>query len=249
MSPVALIVDDDTAALTIMKRYLEDIMEVLIASSGRQAIEIARENPIDIILLDYEMPMMNGITTLEYLRNLKNCINAPVIMITGKNDRQTVMNSLVMGIDAYLLKPIEKDTLIKTILDMLRKKSVKGNKKTVVAIDDDMSYLKQINNLLQDDYHVIMINSAKLAASYLTSHVPDVILLDYQLPLYNGITLIKLIQQNNTCQNVPIIILSGNLDQKTVKEIFPFKPAAMLAKPVEKEDLLRHIKEVLSQQE
>lgn len=249
MSSTVLIVDDDSGTLNILKSYLEDIVDVQIANNGRQAIEIAREMTIDIILLDYEMPMMDGISTLENLRNLKTCINVPVIMITGRNDRHAVMNSIIMGIDGYLLKPIRKETLIDTVLEMIRKKSVKGDKKTIVAIDDDMSYLKQINNFLQDDYHVIMINSAKLAANYLLSHVPDVILLDYQIPLYNGVTLMKIIHQNSLCQNVPIIILSGTLDQEAVKEISPFKPAAVLAKPVEKEVLLAHIYKALNNSE
>ncbi|MDD6491027.1 MAG: response regulator [Firmicutes bacterium] len=249
MGPTVLIVDDDAGTLNVLKTYLDDIVNVQIASSGRQAIDIAREMSIDVILLDYEMPMMDGIATLENLRNLKTCINVPVIMITGRNDRHAVMNSIVMGIDGYLLKPISKETLIDTVLDMLKKKTVKGDKKTIVAIDDDMSYLKQINNFLQDDYHVIMINSAKLAVNYLLSHVPDVILLDYQIPLYNGVTLMKLIHQNSSCQNVPIIFLSGTLDQEAVKEISPFKPSAVLAKPVEREVLLQHIHKALTKPE
>lgn len=247
--PRVLIIDDDVEFLNVMKVYLEDIAEVTLASSGRQAVQLAQEISIDVILLDFEMPIMDGVKTLTHLRNLKACINVPVIMLTGRNDRYAVMNSLVMGIDGYLLKPISKDTLIETVMEAYRKKTEKGNKKIILAIDDDMTYLKHLNSLLKDTYHVIMINSARLALNYLSNHVPDIILLDYKIPLFNGVTLMRLIQQNSLCQNVPFIILSGELDVEVLKELYPYKPAAVLAKPVEKEVLLEHIQQTLSNSE
>ena len=72
------------------------------------------------------MPIMDGVKTLTNLRNLKSCINVPVIMITGRSDRYAVMNSLVMGIDGYLLKPVDKDVLVETVLETYQKKSIKG---------------------------------------------------------------------------------------------------------------------------
>lgn len=243
--PCVMIVDDDVESLDVMKSFLQEDADVLLASSGRQAIQLAQENQIDVILLDFEMPVMDGMKTLTYLRNIKECINVPIIMVTGRNDRYAVMNSLVMGIDGYLLKPIRKSALIKTISEALEKRSIRGEKKTVVAIDDDMAYLKQLNNFLKDSYHFIMINSARLAANYLTNHVPDVILLDYQMPLYNGVTLMKLIQQNSLCQRVPIIILSGTLNQEALKEIYLHNPYAILTKPVNQEILLENIQQAI----
>ena len=102
--PCVMIVDDDVEELDVMKSLLQEDADVLLASSGRKAIQLAQENQIDVILLDFEMPVMDGMRTLTYLRNIKECINVPVIMVTGRNDRYAVMNSLVMGIDGYLLK-------------------------------------------------------------------------------------------------------------------------------------------------
>ena len=249
MKPNVLVVDDDVEFLNIVKTYLEDVVNVELASSGRQALRLAHAVPIDLILLDFEMPIMDGVKTLTNLRNLKSCINVPVIMITGRSDRYAVMNSLVMGIDGYLLKPVDKETLVNTVLETYHKKSIKGNKKTIVAIDDDMSYLKQLNSFLKETYHVIMINSARLALEYLQNHIPDIIILDYQIPLFNGVTLMKMIQQNTGNEKVPFIILSGTLDQKAIMEFCPYKPAAVLAKPVEKEVLLEHIEQALLENE
>ena len=244
--PRVLIIDDDVEFLEVMKSFLQDIVDVEIAVGGRQAIQLVQETHVDLILLDFEMPVMDGMKTLTYLRNLKECINVPVIMLTGRRDQYAVTNSLVMGIDGYLLKPVSKDMLIETVTKTLEKRSEKGEKKIVVAIDDDMSYLKQLNSFLKDKYHVIMINSARLAFNYLSNHEPDIILLDYQIPLYNGVTLMKMLEQNSLCQNKPIIILSGTLDQEAIKELYIHKPAAVLAKPVSQKILLEQIQQALS---
>lgn len=242
----ALVVDDDPETLDVIKLYLSETANVTAASSGRQALLYAHQQ-LDVIILDIEMPVMNGFQTLEQLRNLKECINVPVIMLTGKRDKYSVMNSIAMGIDGYLVKPVNKEELLAKIAEVCEKKPVQNNRKTVLAIDDDMSFLKQVNSQLKDRYDVIMINSTRLALDYLTDHVPDIILLDYQMPLYSGVAVISIIQQNANCQNVPVIILSGTLDQKAVLEFYPHSPAAYLAKPVSKEALIEKIEQALSE--
>lgn len=244
--PNILVIDDDAETLETMKLLLSDIANVTTVSNGRQAINCAHEQHPDVILLDLEMPVMDGFRTLEHLRNIKECINVPVIMLTGKSDKYSVMNSIAMGVDGYLLKPVSKDILISKINEVLQKEQQPQKLKTVLAIDDDMSYLKQINSLLQDYYNVIMINSTKLALDYLTNHVPDVILLDYQMPLYNGVTMINIIHQNKNCRDVPFIILSGSLDRDAILDFYPHDPVTYLTKPVSQEVLLEKIELALN---
>ena len=113
-------------------------------------------------------------------------------------------------------------------------------------IDDDMSYLKQLNNMLSESYNVIMINSAKLALDYLLKHTPDAILLDYQMPLYNGANVMNMIQKNTDRKPIPIIILSGALNREAVQECYAYNPFAYLVKPVSKETLIEHLEQALA---
>jgi CheY-like chemotaxis protein len=219
---------------------------VTTATNGRQALQYVRQQKFDVVLLDIEMPIMNGFKTLEQLRNLEECINMSVIMLTGKSDKLSVMDSIAMGIDGYLIKPVPKDELISKINEVCNKRRDHVKSKTVLAIDDDMSYLKQLNSLLQDRYNVIMINSTKLALDYLTNHTPDVILLDYQMPLYNGVALLNIIRQNEVNQNIPVIVLSGSLNPKALFDFYSHSPAGYLAKPVSRDVLLAKIEEVLA---
>ena len=150
-----------------------------------------------------------------------------------------------MGVDGYLVKPVSKDTLINKVNEVYESRRAKDNRKTVLLIDDDLPYLKQLNTMLNENYNVIMINSAKLALNYLMKNTPDVIVLDYQMPLYNGANVMNMIQKNHIGRPIPIIILSGALDRDALQECYVYNPAACLAKPVTKEILIENIENVL----
>lgn len=241
-----LIVDDDQEVLDNLKLYLEDSMQVVTARNGRQAVEYMVANTVDIILLDVEMPIMNGFITLERLRNLKNCINIPIIMVTGKNDKSTVIKFMSKGVDDYIIKPIDKALLKEKIETVLEHRDSGEGKKTVLTVDDDMNYLKTVRGYLCDEYNVIMINSSKLAMEYLAKYVPDIILLDYHMPLYNGTAIMNLLQKENSTKDIPVVILSGNLNVEAMQECVKYNPAAYIVKPVNKEVLKDTIKRVLN---
>lgn len=248
MLPNVLIVDNDKQTLETMSLYLEDAATVSTVLGGRQALDFVQQNPVDVILLDVDMPIMDGFSTLEQLRNIEKCINVPVILVTGKTDKHTIFNSYIMGVDGYLAKPVSKDVLINKINEVYQVKESKDHKKTVLMIDDDMPYLKQLNSMLSEHYNVIMINSAKLAMDYLLTHTPDVILLDYQMPLYNGANVMNMIQKNTLNDNkkpIPIIILSGTLDREALQECYVYNPFAYLVKPVSKDALVENIEQAL----
>ncbi|MBQ3061813.1 MAG: response regulator [Lachnospiraceae bacterium] len=242
-----LIVDDDIQDLEIMRSYLEGPFRVSEAVSGKLAIEYVRQHPVDVILLDVDMPMMDGFETFEELKKMEECINVPIILVTGRRDKETILNSGIMGVDGFLAKPVSKQTLVGKVNEIYQKKKSKENRKTVLMIDDDMNYLKQVNTMLQDNYNVVIINSAKLALSYLTKHIPDVILMDYQMPLYNGASLMNIIQKNTRGIKVPVIVLSGALNREILQECYQYNPAAILAKPASRKDLIKNIEDALKQ--
>lgn len=243
--PKVLIVDDDIQILESMSLYLSDIADVAAALGGYQAIDYLQQNSVDMIFLDVNMPVMNGFKTLEQFHNMKECINVPVVFVTGQSDKYTIMNSTFMGSDGYILKPIEKNVLRNKVQELYQNKKRMDKHKTILAIDDDMAYLKLIDSYLRDQYNVIIINSAKLAMNYLMQHTPDLILLDYQMPLYNGASFMNMLNKKTDGNLVPVIILSGVIDKKVLLDCCSFNPEACLVKPVSKEKLLENIERVL----
>ena len=117
-----LLVDDDNVFLKTINEWLSVNYRVTIVNSGAQALMYLAENKPDLILLDYEMPVTSGPQVLEMIRNEKNVEMVPVIFLTGKGDRESVMKVLELKPDGYLLKSTEKAALLKFIADFFEKK-------------------------------------------------------------------------------------------------------------------------------
>ena len=84
-------------------------------TSGLQAIKWLGKNKADLILLDYEMPVTNGPQVLEMLRSDEETRSIPVIFLTGRGDKESVMSVLALKPDGYLLKNIDKDELLEKL--------------------------------------------------------------------------------------------------------------------------------------
>ena len=116
-----LVVDDDPNYLGLVREWLRGSYKVSMANSGLQAIKWLGKNKVDLILLDHEMPVTNGPKVLEMLRSDPETQSIPVIFLTGKSDKQSVMEVVALKPEGYFLKTIEKDELLKNLEDFFEK--------------------------------------------------------------------------------------------------------------------------------
>ena len=115
-----LVVDDDPVMLRTIKSWLELDYTVAIVNSAMNALTWLAKNDTDLILLDYEMPVVSGAKLLEMLREESDSITIPVIFLTGKGDRKSVLEVLKYNPDGYLLKslpPFEIKNAIKEFFE------------------------------------------------------------------------------------------------------------------------------------
>ncbi|MCR5347368.1 MAG: response regulator [Fretibacterium sp.] len=110
-----LLVDDDTTFLQMMKSWLEMSYHVAAARSGMQGISYIVEHSVDLILLDYDMPVMSGPQVLEALRSETRSANIPVIFLTGKNDRDSVMSVMHLKPEGYILKSMDREEILSAV--------------------------------------------------------------------------------------------------------------------------------------
>lgn len=110
-----LAVDDTAVVLLRITETLRNDYEVITVNSGDRALKYLKEEKPDLILLDIQMSPMNGIETLHKIRTMENRQDIPVIMLTGVEDKDTVLESAKLGICDYMLKPFSSDELIKRI--------------------------------------------------------------------------------------------------------------------------------------
>ncbi len=111
-----LVVDDDQTITVLMKKYLEkngyDVMAMNEASEG---LEYAMTKNPDLVILDVMMPIINGFNFCRLLKAEEGCKDIPVIMLTSRNKLKDIEIGLEMGAEAYLIKPLNVDELLKTI--------------------------------------------------------------------------------------------------------------------------------------
>ena len=107
-----LIIDDDPTYMGVIRGWLRDYYKVSMVTSGTQALTWLAKNHADLILLDYEMPVVSGPQVLEMLRSEPEYRHIPVFFLTGKSDKESVMSVLALKPQNYLLKTITQDDLL-----------------------------------------------------------------------------------------------------------------------------------------
>lgn len=110
-----LIVDDDPNYMGLVREWLKDTYKVSMANSGLRAIKWLGSNKVDLILLDYEMPVTDGPQVLEMLRSDEETKGIPVIFLTGKDDKESVMSVLALKPEGYVLKTSGKNEIVNTV--------------------------------------------------------------------------------------------------------------------------------------
>lgn len=118
-----LVVDDSGAMLRNVKGWLEDKYQVILANSGAMAIKYLATNRPDLVLLDYEMPVVDGRQVLEMIRTETDFCDVPVFFLTSKNDRESIMKVLELKPEGYLLKSMEPTQIIQEIDAFFEKRS------------------------------------------------------------------------------------------------------------------------------
>lgn len=116
-----LAVDDNSVSLASIEQALKEKYEVIPLNSGTRALQYLKKNRPDLILLDVQMALKDGVETLREIREMEECQNIPVIMLTSQNDKHTVLESFMLGADNYILKPFNVRDLHERIAIVLKK--------------------------------------------------------------------------------------------------------------------------------
>ncbi|MGA2159429.1 MAG: response regulator transcription factor [Dehalococcoidia bacterium] len=129
-----LVVDDEPKVCELIKAYLEkDGYETIIASDGNSAVELARGRRPDLVVLDLNLPEMDG---LETFRNIRTFSDVPVIMVTARDDEVDKIVGLQLGADDYVTKPFSPRELAARVAAVLRRYSEGPKAVTKLAVGD-----------------------------------------------------------------------------------------------------------------
>ena len=120
-----------------------------------------------------------------------------------------------------------------------------NNKKTILTIDDSGVFLRMLNGILHEEYDVRMATSCQKALVSICEKKPDLILLDYEMPICNGRETMIKIREIESNKNIPIVFVTAVNKVEHIKAVLSLKPAGYVLKPIDKDKLLELIKSII----
>lgn len=114
-----LVVDDSTTILKFVEGVLQDTYKTTLVKSGELALAYLKENPVDLVLLDIFMPVMDGFETFEKIKELETNKNVPVVFFTAGVDAENEIRALAMGAKDFIRKPFVPQVMLNRIKNIL----------------------------------------------------------------------------------------------------------------------------------
>lgn len=192
----------------------------------------------------------------DILKNLKK-FYAQIPLVCLQVSENDIQQEMLEGISKskVLLLPDHNEKVVEAVCEVLGHKYDKDSrvilenyykKKCVLAIDDNALWLRMLNEMLKAEYDVMMANSAIKALTMIGKRVPDIILLDYDMPLCDGKMAMQMIREIEETKDVPIVFLTAVKDAAHIKSVLELHPAGYLLKPAKSdmifEEIRKHIK-------
>jgi len=257
IKPSILVVDDEPLTRMLLSRRLgSDGYSVLTACNGEEAIHHLSVERFDLLLLDLDMPIMNGYEVLKWLHQHDN--NGMRTIILSADDKRDAINTcLTLGAIDYLLKSasvVEIMHRVRRACDDIRLEqqlgSAQGNVQRtdiqILLVDDDaMSMGLILRHFKQDKINTYIASDGHVALKLL-EHLPiDLVLLDYQMPGLNGLEVLEQIRQHRQYDDIGVIMVTAEQNPDLINRIFTAGADDYLAKPFHATELMHRAANVL----
>ena len=259
-----LVVDDNESARTVNRDHLLSLgMMVDEAASGKAALESAQQaaqaaRAYELIFLDWQMPGMDGIETAQALTALQMDPPAKMVMVTGYGREDALKQARDAGIEEVLVKPVNATVLREASARVLglagsheheavaegdmtereRLASIRGAR-VLVAEDNDLNQ-QVVRELLEDAGLVVeMAENGQVAVDKVlgVAHPWDIVLMDMQMPVMDGVTASEQIRQTVPAEQLPILALTANAMQSDRERCLAVGMQDFVTKPIEPDDL------------
>lgn len=213
--PVILIVDDRVED----RETLRDILagrgyRVVLAKDGYEAVGLTQKGDFDVVLLDIKMPGMDGVKTLERIKEFRP--EAGVIMMTAYSMEEFVEDSLRKGAYTCLFKPIDVEKMLEAVQKVrdLAKRFREEEQVEILIVDDDPNYRETVADILEDEgYKVSKVETGIASIEEVTKKFFNVVLVDFKLADITGLDLAKKIKAID--KDAYIIVVTGHASLET----------------------------------
>jgi PAS domain S-box-containing protein len=256
-----LLVDDNPVAREILSETLESLQfEINQVASGEEAIteieNASSENPYQLVLMDWKMPGMDGIETTKQIKSSIRSPHMPsILMVTAYDIENIKKQAKKAGVDSFLIKPVNPSILYNTILNVFGKGDVvKTQSKEDFSIIDGVKNIQGAKILLVEDneinqqvatelleeagFWVTAVNNGQEAIQKVNESAFDIVLMDINMPVMDGITSTGIIRKTHTVENLPIIAMTAHAISGYREKCLDGGMNDYITKPIEPKKLL-----------
>ena len=152
--------------------------------------------------------------------------------------RQTISDGLIANV---FKRPLDIKNLVSTMESVVLGREAQALKKNILLVDDDASFLKMVKDWLSSDYRVTIVSSGMQAITYIARNRPDLILLDYEMPVTSGPQVLEMIRSEVGTSSIPVFFLTGKGDKESVTKVLSLKPEGYILKSAGKNELFSQI--------
>ena len=180
--------------------------------------------------------------TLVYLKDVIEEKELGLILIGDSEQydhtKMTIPEQLVTE---FFERPLDIEKLIRSVVNYMDENTGEKRKKTVLIVDDDITYMRTVYEWLKGTYHVGMASNGVQAISYLAKNKADLVLLDYEMPIADGPQVMSMLKNDSETGQIPVMFLTGHSDKESVMSVIDLKPVDYLLKTIDKNTLLEKL--------
>lgn len=213
----------------------------VLAEPEVKSLEEAKEETAMILLLagDY---VYNSADALVYLCDISRDENRPILVI-GYDDELEAVKKYIPESDIHkeFKRPFDPKYVVEGLKELALQEEEKRAQKLILLVDDDTTFLRMLQGWLSTRYRITAVKSGIQAITYMANHRPDLILLDYDMPITTGPQVMEMIRSEQNYRDIPIIFLTGKSDRESIMNVMRLKPQGYFLKTMPRDEIVRSI--------
>lgn len=240
MAKIIIVEDDPMISEIYLKKFSEAGFGVSIASSGDQALSLAKTEKPDVLMTDLIMPKMDGFQLIEKLRGGEYDPNIRIIVTSNLSQKEDQEKAMKLGANGFLAKSdFTPSNLVKEVerllgqyqhqqkneakmdpVNQLAEAKNNADKKKILMIEDEEIFVDMFGEKLkQDGFAVDFARNGAWGIKEAMNNDYDMIVLDMVMPAMTGDEMLEKLKMEDKTKNIPVIVLSASVDEAMAKKV------------------------------